>query len=167
MRIQRHCRRAFFVAAGGARDVGSRCLDTLRNPDFDPVTEILLDGVVSTPTRTPPKAVGEVKILGYAPAEVRLEVAAEGSGYVLLTDAMYPGWQATVDGQPAEIRRADCFFRAVAVSAGRHEVAFRYAPDSVRLGLWVSLISLIGVGAVLFASEVRARRERHDRPWTK
>jgi uncharacterized membrane protein YfhO len=56
----------------------------------------------------------------------------------VLTDAFFPGWQATVDGQPAAIVRADFALRGVSVPAGRHQVVFEYTPASFRLGAAIS-----------------------------
>ena len=73
-------------------------------------------------------------------------------GYLVLTDAYYPGWTATVDGQPAEIERADIMFRAVKVPAGQHRVELRYQPQSFSLGLLISIgtvVVLVGVWLIV------------------
>jgi len=79
---------------------------------------------------------GEVKISEYRGNKVEIQVASEGRGILVLTDAFYPGWQATVsskglsasgrDGQLTEIYRADYHFRAVVVPAGKHKIIFEY-----------------------------------------
>ena len=53
-----------------------------------------------------------------------------------------PGWRATVDGEAAEILRANGLYRAVVISEGLHQVVFEYVPGSVRLGGVLSLASL-------------------------
>lgn len=83
---------------------------------------------------------------------------AEGPGYLLLTDAYYPGWTATVDGQPVLIMRADVMFRAVALPVGAHQAAFTYAPRSVTVGLWISGAAWAGLLVVL-GGVLRARLE--------
>ena len=68
------------------------------------------------------------------------------------------GWRAHVDGVPAPVVRANGKHRAVAVSAGRHEVVLRYAPPGLVVGLALSVVSLL-LAAVLFATgERRGRR---------
>jgi uncharacterized membrane protein YfhO len=80
-----------------------------------------------------------VKILSYEPERVRLRADLETTGYLVLTDTYYPGWQVTVDGRPATIQRADVAFRAVELTAGEHLVEFQYRPENVLLGLGLSV----------------------------
>jgi len=66
-------------------------------------------------------------------------------GFILLNEIYYPGWEATVDGQPAEILRADHIFRTLAVSAGSHQIEMRFRPRNFWLGATVSLLTLAGL----------------------
>jgi len=86
---------------------------------------------------------GEGRILSYAPERVVIQVEADQPGYLVLTDAFYPGWRATMDGTSVPILRADPYFRAVSVDAGQHRVEFIYQPLSLRLGLALSSLSLL------------------------
>src|SRR5690606_28166963 len=76
----------------------------------------------------PADSTAQASITQYAAERVVVEVQTEAPGYLLLTDAFYPGWQATVNDEPALIYRADVMFRAVAVPAGESTVVFTYAP---------------------------------------
>ena len=51
----------------------------------------------------------------------------------MLNDIWHPWWEATVDGKPAEILRANVMFRAVEVPPGAHVVRFTFHPFA---GLW-------------------------------
>jgi uncharacterized membrane protein YfhO len=59
----------------------------------------------------------------------------------------YYGWKATVDGKPVEILTGNMSFISVQVPGGNHEVLFRYNPVGVKIGFWITLLSLIsGIG---------------------
>lgn len=65
-----------------------------------------------------------------------------------------PGYVATVDDRPAEVRRSAEGLASVAVPAGRSEVVLRYvAPAGLAAAFWISLVALIaGAGAGLLAA---------------
>ncbi|ATB41469.1 hypothetical protein CYFUS_006935 [Cystobacter fuscus] len=91
---------------------------------------------------------------GRAWVEVALEAC--GPGYLVLGDWFYPGWEATRDGAPVPLRRADALLRAVPVPAGAHTVRFDYRPGSFR---WGALLSGLALGAwVLVLWPRKARR---------
>lgn len=75
----------------------------------------------------------------------RVEVASEApaAGLLVLSDTYYPGWHASIDGEPAPILRANGLFRAVAVRAGEHRVVFEYMPKSLRIGAGISGMALL------------------------
>ena len=58
-----------------------------------------------------------------------LGVQVDGpGGFLVVSDALAPGWTARLDGKPAPLLRADLAFRAVPVPAGRHRVEMHYNP---------------------------------------
>jgi Bacterial membrane protein YfhO len=65
-------------------------------------------------------------------------------GYILLNEIHYPGWTASVDGQPTEIIRADSIFRSAFVPAGTHRIEFRFQPRYFAWGAAISILTLIG-----------------------
>jgi uncharacterized membrane protein YfhO len=95
---------------------------------------------------------------------VSLDVHAEHAGTVVLADAAYPGWQATVDGQPAEVLTANYLFRAVQVEAGRHSVVCRLRPRSLMYGAALGAAGLALCLAALAAAAAGARRRRRTSP---
>jgi uncharacterized membrane protein YfhO len=74
---------------------------------------------------------------------VTIRAVLDAPGYLVLADTWYPGWRATVDGEPAEILRANYAFRAVWLEAGEHVVEMVYRPLSVIGGGAVSLAALV------------------------
>lgn len=69
---------------------------------------------------------------------------------LIFGETFIPGWEATLDGQPTEIWRANAYYQAVWVPAGSHEVVFRYQPVAFRLGVAIALIALPALGFLWF-----------------
>ena len=112
--------------------------------------------------QTPPKLpgcaedAGAVNVKQYNTLSVILQAAMNCDGMVILADAYYPGWYATVDGKSTPTYEVDFTFRGVVVPKGTHEVAFHYRPWSVYLG---ALLTFAGV----MLTVVIARWERRRR----
>ena len=90
----------------------------------------------------------------------RIETEPKAEALLVMSDLHYPGWEATLDGRPVPVLRANYLMRAVRVPAGPHVVEFRYAPASFRIGLLLSCAGLILVAALLYVNVVFQRREK-------
>ncbi|MCB9419868.1 MAG: YfhO family protein [Ardenticatenaceae bacterium] len=81
-------------------------------------------------------------IVKYAQDEIIMLVENDAAGLLTISETVYPGWQAAVDGQPVPILRSNGLFRSVILPASQpgvpHEVVFTYAPTSVTVGKLVS-----------------------------
>lgn len=155
---------AFIVFRARVVEDEQARLDTLLDPDFDPRTEVLLSRLPDN--ALPQEGAGQVQgtqpepaIERTGPGQVLVRVSTAQPGYLVLTDTFYPGWQATVDGEPAEILPADHAFRAVGLGAGEHTVVFSYTPASFRLGAWISLGATLLLAATLIASLVSVKKD--------
>ena len=93
-------------------------------------------------------------IRAYQNQLVRLTVASPASGYLVLSDNHYPGWTVTIDGEDRPLLQANAVVRAVWVEAGAHEVVFRYQPGSWRLGLAITLATLLA-GLAMVCRDLR------------
>lgn len=69
---------------------------------------------------------GSVTIAGYTDTDIIINVETDSTATVLLSDAWYPGWQATLNGEPLPVYRANVMFRAVQVPSGEHVLRFRF-----------------------------------------
>ena len=78
-------------------------------------------------------------------------------GLVVLSDNYYPGWTATVDGQPARIWEAYTAIRGVEVDAGAHRIEMHYRPLTVRLGAFMLLLSVMGLAGLAWWEGKRER----------
>jgi hypothetical protein len=87
-----------------------------------------------------------VRTVSYSYDDFQVEADLATPGLLVWAGNYFPGWRAWVDGQEVRIFRADLCFRAVALDAGRHSVHFSYQPPEFRIGLFLSLGSLLILG---------------------
>ncbi|HPV07918.1 MAG TPA: YfhO family protein [Aggregatilineales bacterium] len=92
---------------------------------------------------------GAARIVVDEPSRVVITTRSVRPAWLVLVDTDYPGWRASLDGEPVTIYRANGAFRAVEVPAGEHEVAFEYRPASVRIGGVVSAAALLVLARLL------------------
>lgn len=97
---------------------------------------------------------GTVKLTSYGATEAKYEVESKTGGLVVFSEVYYPGWTATIDGQPAEIGRANYVLRAMNIPAGKHEVVMTFDPQTVHTTETIAYVALallfIGIAVVIF-----------------
>lgn len=87
---------------------------------------------------------------------VRIRAKMGCAGMLILSDAFFPGWRATVDGKSAHIYRAYEALRGVVVPGGTHIISMSYRPMSFYVGLALTVLGLI-LTALILAYESRLR----------
>jgi len=113
---------------------------------FDPTRSVLLPTLPTDVSKA--TATGSATITSYQPERVSIQTQSEESKVLVLTDTYYPGWTAKIDDKSTNIIRANWTQRAITIPAGSHTVTFTYEPQSVRIGMILSMISiglLIGI----------------------
>lgn len=99
---------------------------------------------------------GTVSSIERRPNVVRIEAEAPGDGLLVVADAFWDGWKATLDGRPMVVEIADGLVRAVRWPAGRHLLEMRYDPVEVWLGAVVSgITALLLLGSVVWKRLLR------------
>jgi hypothetical protein len=132
--------------------------ELLSSTDFNPHHSVIVEGEGAV-AFDKPDAVDDVQINRVSANQVDVVATTSQPGYLVLTDAFYPGWQATINGTPARILRANYMFRAVALEPGTNQVIFRYQPLSFMLGLCAaSSVLLAAVAHLLWSRVYRTRR---------
>jgi hypothetical protein len=92
---------------------------------------------------------------------LQAQVSTDGPAYLVLKQAWYPGWRATVDGRRIPIYRADLALQAVPVPTGQHAVVVEYRPGSLVVGAALSLAAAVALLALLGAGRLAAGSPRH------
>jgi hypothetical protein len=143
--------RTFLVARQHTVRSAHAALAASLEPGFDArrvaVTERPVPGLRRDAGATTPDA-GTAHLLSYGNERAVATARAKTTSLLVLTDVHFPGWKATVDGQPAAIERVDYLLRGVLVPPGTHRVAFRYEPVSWRIGWILSSLSLVALAGV-------------------
>jgi hypothetical protein len=124
----------------------SQISPTYDNPQFDPRRQAFFLG--EAPKLSPCTGEDHATLVHTDFNSVVLQAAMQCQGMVILSDNWFPGWAATVDGQPAKIWEADTAIRGVEVPAGSHRIEMHYRPGSVRLGVSMLALSLAGLAAL-------------------
>lgn len=107
---------------------------------------------------------GEIRLTAYEANALSYEAETTG-GVALFSDIYYPGWQCTIDGQPAEVLRANYVLRAVVLPAGKHTIEFRFDPQSLHTTEAIantSLVALIVLLLALVGWEIYRRRQSKE-----
>lgn len=156
--------RAWIVHAARVVADPDEALTQLRDDEIDPRTTVLLlehelqnaapFGAVE------PAPPGSAAIVQRSANRITVQTETAAPGYLVLSEVWYPGWQATVNGAPVTLLRANGGLRALPIPAGTATVALRFAPKTWRVGLvaaGVGLLLTVGV-AVWEGRRSRARR---------
>ena len=69
-----------------------------------------------------------------------------------MSDIYYPGWDVSIDGQPAKLVLTDYALRGVVVPAGAHRVRLTFRPSSLWVGAAISVASLIELASICVVS---------------
>lgn len=139
--------RAFLCAAAEVIEDDAARLARLAERTFDGHRLALLE-------RAPEIALPRMAGAPMVPAPVSgvdnaltITVDAAHAGVLVLTEAWDPGWSVTVDGESAPLHVVDHALLGVVVSAGPHEVAFRYEPVGL---LWAQGFCAAGLALCLW-----------------
>ncbi len=145
---------AHLIATGTTKADGRVDIDRL-DPRRDAVVE---SGDLAPFVETCDPAGDSVAIESYEANRVELTVETGCRGLLVLPDTYFPGWEATVNGDDAEILPTNVAFRGVLVDAGRSHVVFEFAPPGLRRGLVIAFFGLLVCPIAALIDRRRSRR---------
>lgn len=133
--------RAWFVSQVEVVPEDSQAIARLAADDFD----LRRAAVIGEPLDTPlaEAATSTVTVVEFTPNRLKAEVNTSDRRLLVFSQIYYPGWQAQIDGQPAELRRVNVIQQGVVVPAGAHTVELIFSPGSFWVGLIISVIALL------------------------
>lgn len=101
-----------------------------------------------------------VTLREYQPNRLIYDVHSDKGGVVVFSEIYYPGWTATIDGEPAELGRVNYILRALNVKPGSHEVVLDFHPTSVKVTEAVAYVGYVALLLIILAGIGMAWRKR-------
>jgi len=98
----------------------------------------------------PPQVEGKAEIIRRTSNE--WSIRAQGPGWLILAEVAYPGWEASLDGQPRKVQSLQGLFRAVEIPTGEHVISLRFKPRLSMLGIGLAVLAW---GVVLLTPRVK------------
>ena len=147
-----------YVADANAEYAGVGKIDVSHEAVADKKFEPIL-GQTQTNDST-----ARVVLTKYEPNNMTYTVSSTKGGVVVFSEVYYPGWSATIDGQPAELGRVNYILRALNVKAGKHEVVLDFHPTSISTTETIAYAALI---VLLLAICVAIYSEKKKQKTTK
>lgn len=94
-----------------------------------------------------------IQLTSYEPNRLVYKAFTPKDGVVVFSEIYYPGWQATIDGQPVDIARADYILRAINVPAGEHTIEMWFDPQSIQVteSIAYAALALLLIGVMVLA----------------
>ena len=135
--------RAYVVWSARQASSPAAALADVKDSALDPGTTVVLEAPLAQPLVAPADRSQSITVASPNPQEVDIRAGIHGAGFLVLSYAYYPGWLATIDGQPARLARADFAFEGLPLPAGQHLVQLLYRPRSFTLGAAISIGSVL------------------------
>ena len=146
-----------YVADANAEYAGVGKIDVRHEAVADKKFESVLGKAQSN------DSTAKVKLVKYEPNNLQYTIDSKNGGVVVFAEIYYPGWTATIDGQPAELGRVNYILRALNVKAGKHTVVLDFHPTSISttetiayIAIVILVLAIIGAGYMRFKNRKEA-----------
>jgi hypothetical protein len=115
----------------------------LADAGFDPRRQVVLPAELEAGLGDLPFEAAELTNVEVGRHRVVFDVESFGPALAVVAQAHYPAWKVYIDGQTADLFRANVAFQAVLVPPGQHHVEILYVDTKFRFGLMISGFSLV------------------------
>ena len=121
---------------------GPTALDAIKEDaaDFRAVVYLPVEAKTLVKAAREPRA--RILAKDFTPARQSIDVETPAPAMVVLSQAYYHDWKASVDGTAVPLWRANYAFQAVEVPAGKHRILLIYKDNALRCGGAISLASI-------------------------
>ena len=145
---------AWFVDKVEYVDNANQEIDALHTilPTETAVVDARFKEILKDVTTSYKDSLSSVRLTSYEPNCLVYETNNSKDGVVVFSEIYYPdGWIATIDGEPADIARADYILRSMYVPAGKHTIEMRFDPKSLHVteGIAYAALALMVIGIMI------------------
>jgi Bacterial membrane protein YfhO len=123
---------------------GEEAWQAIHAVEFDPSQEVVVENGVDLSSANNQAGGRALAFASSSNERVELIARTESPVYLVMSDVFYPDWTATIDDQPTQMYPANFAFRAVLVPPGEHRVTITFEPITWRLGLAITVLTLVG-----------------------
>ncbi len=131
----------------------SATLAKLRDPTTVPLRQVIVPSEVAArlPAPSGTGLAGSVKVEGYQPGYMQLDVTADKPAILRASDYFSRYWRASINGKPSEVFRCDHVFTGVALEPGHYTVTLEHLPPLQTFWLQVGgmLACLVALGVLV------------------
>lgn len=149
---------AWFVDNVAYVDNASDEMDALDyiSPATEAVADCRFADILGT-VKESPDSTARIVETSYAPDRLTYRSESNTDGVAVFSEIYFPwGWEATIDGKPAEIGRVNYVLRAMRIPAGSHEIEMAFTVPSVKSTSAAATVAVIVIYMLVIASILRA-----------
>lgn len=120
-------------------------------PEVEAVADKTMEGILGQ--AAPGDSTDVITLTSYAPNRLTYKTNTTTSRVAVFSEVYFPwGWEATIDGKPAEIARVNYVLRAMVIPSGSHKIAMTFDPQSVHTTVSVATVSVIVIYLLVVAA---------------
>ncbi len=102
-----------------------------------------------------------IELFSHQPNKLVYETSTKSPQLAIFSEVYYPkGWNAYINGKPAEYFRADYLLRAMVIPPGNNKIEFKFEPKVIQTGSTISLVSSIVFLLILLSGLYFAFRKK-------
>src|SRR5690606_22311573 len=96
---------------------------------------------------------GKIELTSYAPNRITYESNRQEKGFAVFSEIYYPkGWKVFVDGKEESYVRVNYVLRGMEIPAGKHQIEWKFEPESYIKGNMLSRIFSIIIAITIVLS---------------
>lgn len=153
---------AWFVSQVDYVDNANQEIEALSKilPTETAVVDVRFKSALKDATESYKDSLSSIHLISYEPNRLVYETENAKDGVAVFSEIYYPkGWQVTIDGQPAELARANYILRSLYIPAGKHTIEMRFDPKSLHVteSIAYGALALLIIGIIAIALKARKK----------